>query len=49
LKKVILKNIKHPQQLNPDGTYNGDDCGVYVIAIAEFLVRRYQNNSSVMN
>ncbi|CAI2190290.1 8405_t:CDS:10, partial [Funneliformis geosporum] len=27
-----------PQQLNPDGTYNGDDCGVYVIAITEFLI-----------
>jgi Ulp1 family protease len=37
--------IEHQTPQQNDGV----SCGLFVIAITEFLVRRYQNNSSVMN
>jgi len=42
-KKSIFVEHKTPQQ------DNGDDCGIFVIAVTELLVRRYQTNSNVMS
>jgi len=48
----LLKNITSPsfikQEKTPQQT-NGNDCGVYVMSITDFLLKRYKNNSSKMN
>ena len=38
-----VKQEKVPRQLN------GNDCGIYVMAITNFLVKRYKSNPSKMN
>jgi len=50
--KQILKNITSPSSIKQEKTpqqTNGNDCGVYVMSITDFLLKRYKNNPSKMN
>jgi len=48
LQEVGAKSLSAIQEKTPQQP-NGNDCGVYVMAITQFLVNRYKRNPSKMN